>query len=371
MRPIFDAHLDLSYNAVQWNRDLTVTLDELNAAESGMKDHPSRGRAAVSFPEMRRARVDLCVGTVLARAKSNVCPTEGFSRHDLDHRTQSMAYAVAQGQLAYYRQAERDGHLRFIRTRQELATHWQVRQNDPQSTPLGLILAMEGCDPMVTLDQATDWWDDGLRCASLAHFGQGHYAMGTGGDGPLTERGRQLLKEFESLGMILDLTHTADTAFWDALDRFSGPVHASHNMCRAIVPRDRQFSDEQIRALISRGAVVGMAFVAWMISPTRPDTLFSPTWKTGQTPDESASLEKVVDHVDHICQLAGNASHVGLGTDLDGGFGTDETPHDLKTIADLHKLNPILARRGYSSEEIDGILYGNWLRFFSEALPNG
>jgi membrane dipeptidase len=360
MTPLFDAHLDLAWNAVQWNRDLTRPLDELRRAEARMTDHPARGRATVSLPELRRARVDVCLATVLVRSKPDVCPTAGFNRRDLDVRDQSIAYAVGQGQLAYYRELERRGAIRFLRTSEDLQEHRNAVRPDDAAATLGVILAMESADPIVSPEQAKDWWDQGLRCVGLAHYGQGPYAMGTGGEGSVTPAGRELLHEFQRLGIIIDLTHTAEPGFFEVLDEFDGPVHASHNMCRSLVPGDRQFSDDQLRRLIERDAVIGMALDAWMLHPG---------WKIGVTSPEAVSLEAVADHVDHICQLAGNALHVGIGSDLDGGFGTEQTPRDLDSIADLHKLEAILNRRGYSGDDVIGIFHGNWLRFFTASLP--
>jgi membrane dipeptidase len=113
--------------------------------------------------------------------------------------------------------------------------------------------------------------------------------------------------------------------------------------------------------LIERNAVIGAALDSWMLCRSG--------WVRGQTPREAVTLCDVADHVDHICQLAGNAMHVGIGSDLDGGFGTEQTPLEIDTIADLQKLQPILKARGYSDDDVAGIFYGNWLRFFSEALP--
>jgi membrane dipeptidase len=204
------------------------------------------------------------------------------------------------------------------------------------------------------------WFADGVRCASLVHYGTGAYAVGTGSTGPLTRRGIELLAEFRRLGIILDVTHLCDESFDQALDAYDGPVLASHNNCRALVPGDRQFADAQIRRLIERGAVIGVALDAWMLFPG---------WKTGETPRAHVRLEAVVDHIDHICQLAGNCRHVGIGSDLDGGYGTEQMPTGLESIADLQKLDAMLAERGYADGDIDQVFYGNWHRFFREHLP--
>jgi membrane dipeptidase len=360
MRPIIDAHLDLAWNALHWNRDLTRPLGDMNRAESHVADHPARGRATVSLPELRRSRVGVCLATVLVRAKPHVLPAAGASRRDLDFRTQTIASAVGRGQLAYYRLLEREGLIRILRTSRDLTRHWSEWSAAPKTAPLGVIVAMEGADPIADPAEAADWFTAGLRCVGLAHYGPSAYAVGTGATGPLTDAGRDLLRALESLGMIVDLTHCAEPGFFEVLDRFSGPIHASHNMCRALVPGDRQFSDEQIRHLIERDAVIGMAFDAWMLHPG---------WVIGQTSPDVVPIDRVADHVDHICQIAGNARNVGIGSDLDGGYGSEQTPADLDTIADLQMLVPLLERRGCSGQDIEAVLHGNWVRFFSEVLP--
>jgi membrane dipeptidase len=158
--------------------------------------------------------------------------------------------------------------------------------------------------------------------------------------------------------MILDLTHLADESFWEAVAYFDGPVLASHNNCRALVPGDRQFTDDQIRKIIERDGVIGSAMDAWMLYPG---------WTKGETSNTVVSLKTVADHMDHVCQLAGNARHVAIGTDLDGGYGYEQTPHDLETIADLQKLPNLLRKRGYNEEDIGGIMHGNWLRLLHDA----
>jgi membrane dipeptidase len=164
----------------------------------------------------------------------------------------------------------------------------------------------------------------------------------------------------ERLGIILDATHLCDDAFWDAMELFNGSIWASHNNCRALVDHNRQFSDDMIRALIAKGAVIGGALDAWMMVPG---------WVRGQSTPEAmhCSLEKVIDHMDHICQLAGNTLHVGMGTDLDGAFGREQSPYDLDTIADLRHMSVLLSNRGFDQNDIANILHGNWLRFLRNA----
>jgi membrane dipeptidase len=354
-RPIFDAHLDLAWCAVSFNRDLTLSVEEIRRHEAGMTDERSRGRNTVSLPELRRAGVRVCVATLLARGGPAQEPRTGFKRTDLDYATPSIAYAAAHGQLAYYRLLEQQGHIRMLRTARDLDDHW--KRSD---TPLGVILSMEGTDPIVTPAQLHEWWDAGLRAAGLAHYGRGQHAYGTGVCGPLSEAGIALLKEFERLGMILDVTHLCDQSMTQALDLFGGRVLASHHNCRALVPGDRQLTDEQIKRLIARDAVIGAVLDAWMLYPN---------WVRGQTKPEVVGLTAVADHIDHVCQIAGSARYCAIGSDLDGGFGNEQTPRDLDTIADLQKLAGILSDRGYSDADIDGIFHGIWLRFFKQALP--
>jgi membrane dipeptidase len=360
MRPLIDAHLDLAWNALSFNRDLLAEVGEVRRAEQGLTDEPARGRNTVTLPELRQARMPICIATLMARSGPDQPRHFGTKRTDLDYSTQAIAYGHAQGQLAYYRLLEAQGHLRFISTRTELAAHFAAWQQAPAATPLGIILSMEGADPIVGPEQVEAWWKQGLRAVGPVHYGRSHYAYGTSTDGPLSERGVALLKEFRRIGMILDVTHLSDQSFFHALEVYDGPELASHHNCRALVPGDRQLSDEQLRLLIQRDAVIGTAFDAWMLYPG---------WQRGVTRPQVIGIEAAVDHIDHICQLAGSARHCGFGTDLDGGFGTEQTPRDLDTISDIHKLEAILARRGYSAADIDGIFFANWLRFFTQALP--
>jgi membrane dipeptidase len=351
---IFDVHLDLAMNALEWNRDLSRPIDEIRARERHLTDKPDRGRGTVSFPEMRRGNVGLCVGTQIARYVAPGHSLPGW-------HSPEQAWAMTQAQLAWYRAMEERGELVQIRDRDGLDQHLARWQNGPRDgLPIGYVLSLEGADSIVTLRHLERACAQGLRAVGPAHYGPGVYAQGTHACGDLGARGRELLRAMERLGVILDVTHLCDDSFRDALDHFRGHVWASHSNSRSLVPDGRQFSDVQIRELVARDAVIGVAFDAWMLVPG---------WVRGETTPERAgvTLGTVVDHIDHICQVAGDARHCGIGSDLDGAFGREQCPSDVHTIADLSRLPAVLAARGYSREDVEGIAHGNFVRFLQKA----
>jgi membrane dipeptidase len=343
-------------NALLWNRDLTLSAHQTRRIEreAGMTQ---KGRCVgtVGFPDLRAGEIGLMLATVIARKNHG-------QNSEIDFRTHEIAYAQAQGQLALYREYERQGLVRLVRTKADLAAWQSAWEADPARAPFGFVLLMEGADPIVEPEQARLWWEDGLRVVGLAHYGPSAYAFGTGSAGPLTEKGRDLLRIMDELGMILDVSHLTDQSFHESLDRFRGPVLASHSNCRALVPGDRQLDDGMIRRLIERDAVIGAVMDAWMLTPN---------WIKGETtPGQTGvTLANVVDQIDQVCQLAGNARHAAIGTDLDGGYGTEQTPQDLDTIADVQKIPPMLRDRGYREEDVAAIMHGNWLRLLERALP--
>ena len=352
---IVDAHLDLSWNALQWDRDLQQPVAAIRAAEQGQPG-AGRGQGTVSLPEMRRGRVALCFGTLIARST-------GQPEALVDYSSPAQAHGVARGQLAYYRALERLGQIRIVTNPVELERHqaewvaWEARSAG-EPPPVGLVVSMESADPIMAPDELAEWRQAGLRLVGPAHYGPGRYAGGTGTELGLTPLGSALLSAMEEAGVALDVTHLSDRAFWQALDHYGGPVLASHNNCRALAPHQRQFSDEQLRALIAREAVIGAALDNWMLQPG---------WTRGAQVNPPVYLAQVVDHIDHICQLAGSSRHVGVGSDLDGGFGREQSPADLDTIADLQKLTVLLDERGYSEADVSAILHGNWLRWLRRA----
>lgn len=346
---IFDAHLDLSMNAQDFNRDLRWTQERLRRRELAMTDQVFRSRSTVCFPEMRRGRVGLCVATQIARSVAYFHRLPGWFSPE-------QAWAHTQGQLAWYREMEAVGEMVQIRTRSQLDAHLDLWSDGSDDHPIGYILSLEGADSIVSPRHLERAFQDGLRAVGPVHYGPGIHGMGTDAEGPLTPRGRDLLRQMQELGIILDATHLCDESFWDAMEQFEGPVWASHSNCRALAPWNRQFSDDQIRELVRRDAVIGMAFDAimmvegWAHHRSRPQ-------------DFQLRIERICDHIDHICQLAGHARAVGIGSDLDGGFGTEQTPMDLDSIADLQSLSGLLSARGYSTADISGILHGNFIGF--------
>jgi membrane dipeptidase len=306
---------------------------------------------------MRRGRIAICFATLLARST-------GIPKQHIDYESPAQAHGTAQGQLAYYRALAEAGEICLITQNTALENHfsaWQAWEGDTTTTqpPLGVIVSMESADPILSPDQLSAWKAAGLRVIGPAHYGPGRYAGGTSTEQGFTPDGFQLLQEMEKHNIALDVTHLTDKAFWEAMNQFNGTILASHNNCRALVPHQRQFDDEQLRTIIARNGVIGAAFDNWMIRPG---------WEHGKSDNPRVSLADVVDHIDHVCQLAGNCFHAAIGSDLDGGFGREQSPCDLNTIADLQKIAEILEKRGYKNEDISMIMHGNWLRILQRIL---
>ncbi|MFN8255930.1 MAG: membrane dipeptidase [Bacteroidales bacterium] len=349
---IFDAHLDLSMNAMEWNRELTWPLKEIREFEVGMTDKPDRAKGTVSLPEMRKGNIGLCVATQIGRYVKRGNRLPGW-------KSPQQAWAQTQGQLAWYRAMEESGEMVQIANRTELENHLALWQKKDEKKPIGYILSLEGADSLISIHYLENSYRQGLRAVGPAHYGPGTYAQGTDSTGGLSSKGRELLKEMEKLNIILDASHLNDECFREAMDIFHGPVWASHSNCRHFVPHNRQFNDDQIKELIERGAVIGVALDAWMLVPD---------WVRGvSTPvNRGVTLKQVVENMDHICQIAGNSKHVGIGSDLDGAFGTEQCPSDLDTIADLQKLSVLLNGMGYNEQDIRNIYSENFIRFLRE-----
>jgi membrane dipeptidase len=351
---IFDAHLDLALNGVDWNRDLTLEVEQIRRqeVELGMTA-PGRQHSTLSLPELRAGEVAVCLTTLLARLEPRIDDAFGWT-------SPQTCYALAHAHRAYYRGLERCGALRAIHSATELSAHVAAYRENPHSTPLGYILTMEGADPLLEPGTIDEFYDMGLRALGLTHYGRNRYGGGTQTDAPLQPPAFELLKRCAELGLTIDVTHLSDPAFWQVVECFPGRIHASHQNARGICNWQRQFSDDQIRVVIERDGVLGIAFDVIMLQEG---------FVRGQSVPE-VSLDRAIDQLEYVRDLAGGSlRHIGLGTDLDGGFGYEQTPVGLNRYRDLQGLVNRMEQRGYRNDEIAAIFHGNWLRFFGEVLP--
>lgn len=353
---VIDAHLDLAMNAIEWNRDLRQPVSNIREREKELTDKVDRAKGTVALPELRKGNIGLVVATQIARFVTKDSLLPGWNAPEI-------AWGITQAQLAWYRAMEDTGEMVQITNALQLNKHLDVWWNNEipaEQKPVGYILSLEGADSLINLSYLQKSYENGLRACGPAHYGPGRYAPGTGTTGGLTSMGRELLREMDKLRMILDVTHLTDEGFREATDLYQGPVWASHHNCRTLVNHQRQLTDEQIKVLLERDAVIGGVLDTWMLAND---------WVRGKhnPKDRGVNLEKLIDHYDHICQMAGNSLHVAIGSDLDGGYGLEQSPYDIDTIADLQHLSGLLANRGYSAEDIDNICYKNWLRFLQKA----
>jgi membrane dipeptidase len=352
---VFDGHLDLAMNALEWNRDLRWSVGAIRHGEEGMTDKPDRAKGTVSLSSMREGNVGLCVATQIARYVKPGNNIPGW-------KSPEQAWAQTQGQLAWYTTMEEAGEMFRIQTASDLVKHLKLWNQGTEYKSIGYVLSLEGADSIISINYLEKAFDYGLRAIGPAHYGPGTYAHGTDSNGGIGTKGKELLKEMEKLGIILDATHLCDQSFREALDTYHGPVWASHNNCRTFVPHNRQFSDEQIVELAARDAVIGVALDAWMMVPG---------WRSGKSDPEEmgVSLKLMINNIDHICQLTGDSLHAGIGSDLDGAFGKEQCPYDLDTIADLQKVPGMLTEAGFSASDIINIMSDNWIRFLKNNLP--
>lgn len=350
---ILDAHLDLAMNALEWNRDLTWPVEDIRKSEAGMTDKPDREKNTVSLDAMRKGNIGICVATQIGRYVKKGSTLPGWN-------SPHQAWAQTQGQLAWYKAMEEIGEMVQITNTDQLNAQLDLWKTSSEKKPIGYILSLEGADSIITIDHLERSFEQGLRAIGPAHYGPGTYAQGTDSTGGIGAKGKDLLKEIERLNLILDATHLSDESFWETMKLYKGPVWASHNNCRKYVPHNRQYSDEQITELVSRESVIGIALDAWMMVPN---------WVRGEsTPDGMrVTLNQMIDNIDHICQLAGNSLHAGIGSDLDGAFGKEQCPSDLDTIADLQKVPKMLSNKGYSDGDIHNIMHQNFINFLQKA----
>ena len=358
---IFDGDYPMAHSALEMNRDLTLPVEVVRQAEAD-----SGNIVLATLPEMRRGGIAGALVKVVARIERESSPLPGYRSGDLAH-------AAARGQLAFYQVLAAHGEIRILQTRSQFNSHMKEWTGAAETAGRagGVVLGMEGADPILSPGQLSQWWDRGLRVVSLTHYGPSTYAHGTGCPGGLFPPARPLLAAMERIGMILDLTHISDEGFWQSLELFQGPVLASHQNCRALVPGERQFSDRQLRAVIERGGVIGVSLDTWMLHRTqRLNWAAAGAARVRPFAREEVTLEDVVDHIEHICGLAGSTLHAAIGGDTDGQGGLAGAPAGIDTVADYPKIAETLERRNWKTKDIANLMHANWQRFFEQWLPH-
>lgn len=338
---IIDAHQDIAFNATVLKRDYTQAV-----AMTRMREGPrSEEIATLGLPDALTGGVVIVFGTLYV-SPVELMPGAPF------YRTADEAYALAQDQLAVYRDLTRHPFIHLLETRADLDDMLDKWENgQPQQ---GIVLLMEGADPIRTPDELAEWQAAGLRLVGPAWTAT-RYCGGTGAPGPLTPAGRELLREMSRLKLALDVSHMAEESFWEALDLFDGMVIASHSNCRALAPgpnEDRHLSDAMIRAIIERDGIIGIVLF---------NRFLDSTWSL-ERGKGAIGLEAVLRHIDHVCQLSGNARNVAIGSDFDGGFGSESIPRELDSVADLPRIADALSHAGYHEKDVLSIMSDNWLR---------
>ncbi len=347
--PIVDAHLDIAWNKFALNRDFLESVAEKRAREGARPAH-NEGSALVGLPDLIAGNVRVVFATTfVAQARPD---RKEWGR---TYSTPQEAHDQAMEQIAYYAALAMDPRVSLITTRGDLD-----RVLESPEPKVGLVILMEGADPIVEPAQTPEWFEAGVRIVGPA-WSQTRYSGGTRAPGPLTDLGRALMPHLERAGMILDASHMAEQSFFDALESFGGAVIASHSNCRVFAGADpdRQLSDEMIRAIVERDGVIGAVLYGGFLKAG---------WDKSAKKD-ALTLADAAQHIQHICDLAGDARHVGIGSDFDGGFGMESVPREIDTIADLHRIGDALAAASFGDADIANILGGNWFRLLRRALP--
>jgi len=343
---IIDGHSDIAWNKLALNRDLLDSVQIKRNAEGSPPSH-SEGSALIGFPELEEANIRVIFSTIWTQPENSYYPAPGPK-----FTTQQEANNQAEEQLQYYVNLTDDNRITIVTGADRLDA--VLRSSNYK---LGLVLLMEGADPIASPSDLNYWVKNGVRIIGPI-WQSNKYGGGTESNLPLTLKGRELIAEMERAGIILDLAHMNDRSAYQALEAFHGVVINSHSNCRTLVDGSRQISDELISEVASRGGVIG-------IMPWAP--LIKPLWNNASKKQEF-NLADVVDHVDHIFHLTGSTKHVGIGSSFDGGFGNEQTPREIDTIADMPRLEQALSERGFTQDDIRDIMYKNWLRILTACL---
>lgn len=355
---VVDAHQDIAYNALCYGRDYRRSALETRRLETDPALIARRGSATIGLPDALLGRVGVIFSTLF------VAPHDGDDSQPWSHfsyKTPREAYELASAQLDYYnRLADETEKIHLIKTQTDLDLvlgSW-ADGKDVGEHKQGFVVLMESADPILEPQQFEEWYERGVRIVGPAWSGT-RYSGGTGQPGPLTTLGNELLDVMMSFNAVLDLSHMAEEACLQALDRYEGIIIASHSNPRRFRDTDRHLTDQIIRRLAEHDGVMGIVLY---------NRFLSNDWRGGD-PKSHIPLTVVADAIDYVCQLTGSATHVGIGSDFDGGFGTESIPEGLDTVTDLMNIGTLLGARGYSQSNIDAILSGNMLRKLRQALP--
>jgi membrane dipeptidase len=353
---ILDAHQDIAYNTLCYQRDYRVSALKKRQHEQGTAVPQANGLAMLGLPEALAGRVALIFATIFVAPKGE----EDGLWDRVSYKTPRQAYEMGMTQLDVYRRlTDMDDRLMLVTTQADLdavLATW-TPDKDIKSRKQGLVLLMENADPILEPRQFEEWYEQGVRLVGPA-WQATRYSAGTGAPGGLTALGRELLEVMQSFNAILDLSHMAEAAYLEALERYEGIVIASHSNPRRFCDRDRHLNDEMIRLLAERDGVIGTVL---------PNYFLDGTWQR-RDGKRAVTLQRVVEIIDYICQLTGSAAHVGIGSDFDGGFGAESVPQEFDTVADLWQIKQALADRGFGADDVKAILHGNMLRKLREGL---
>ena len=357
MTLIVDAHEDIAWNMLCYGRDYTQPVSVTRAREANdLQIRKDTGVATLGLPEWIAGKVAVIFATLFVEPKRS--PHAGS--YSKTYATADEAFTIAMRQIDVYRRlADEHPQFRLIHTQSDLDGVLASWTGD-QDRRVGIVLLMENADSIRKPDEVERWYAEGLRIVGPAWMAT-RYCGGTGEPGPLTDDGVRLLRRMQDLNMILDTSHMAEQSFFQAIERYDGPIIASHANPRHYVDIDRNLSYDMLRALIERDGVIG-------IVPYNP--FLVPDWRRerGDRKD-AADITTIVRTIDYVCQRAGDALHVGLGTDLDGGFGAEATPAGIDTVADLQKIGEGLKEAGYTPADVEAVMSGNWLRILRKSLP--
>ena len=365
---IVDAHEDLAYNMLNFGRDYTRPAADTRRIEreTGSSAAEHTGETLLGWPEYVRGKVAVVFGTLFVtpiRRREGEWDRQAYADFNQAHR-------LYRKQLDTYHKLtdEHPDKFRLVATQKDLeevlgkwADWGQADEPAVAEKPVGIVPLMEGAEAIRDPAELPEWWEAGLRIIGLAWAGT-RFCGGTRDPGPLTKEGRELLEAMADVGFSLDLSHMDELSARQALDLYPGPILASHANAASLLQGydgNRLLPEDVIRGIIERDAIIGVVPFNHFLDAH---------WKRGDRRDP-ISLETLAAHIDHICQMAGDARHVGLGTDFDGGFGVESVPAGIDTIADLQKLAPVLTAKGYNNQEVAAVLGENWLRHLKTTLP--